>query len=100
MSNLTQRQRDQSNKSVCERYSLHTSDGSPRYTKSLSHIFTREAKEEVIEVLLGEVTDAAAKLRRDRAEHRPDGGKARRCRVEVGYPTTSVAYCGHEPKVG
>lgn len=48
----------------------------PLQMKLSPHILTREAKEKIFNVLLGEVMDAAAQPRCGGAEHRPQGAEA------------------------
>jgi hypothetical protein len=51
----------------------HTSKASP------PRIFTGEAETQIVNVLRGEVTNAAPQLRRNRKEHSPQRLKAARC---------------------
>jgi hypothetical protein len=64
-------------------------------------MLTREAKKEVVNILLGEATDAAAQLGRNFAEHRPHGVKAARCfEIEFVVKTHIRQVRVHEANVG
>jgi hypothetical protein len=58
-------------------------------------MFARKAKNEIVDVLRVEVSNAAAKQGRDQAEHGPQGAKAVRCVKTVGHITHVV----HKPNV-